>query len=165
MDPFPLRAGAVPAQVVGAAIVDDLARPTVLLAARRTAPPPLAGGWEVPGGKVEAGESEQEALRREIREELGVGIVLGERLAGPLPDGQFDLGRGLRMSVWWATIDAGDPAPLADHDALAWLHAEALHDVGWLAADIPVADAAAALLSPRRPPTHAVPELDEGAGR
>ena len=43
--------------VVGAAIVDDLARPARLLAARRTEPPALAGGWELPGGKVEPGES------------------------------------------------------------------------------------------------------------
>jgi len=44
------------ALVVGAAIVDDLLRPTILLSARRTEPPELAGGWELPGGKVEPGE-------------------------------------------------------------------------------------------------------------
>ena len=45
-----------PRLVVGAAIVDDLDRPTRLLAARRTGPPALAGGWELPGGKVDPGE-------------------------------------------------------------------------------------------------------------
>ncbi len=139
------------AQVVGAAIVDDLSRPTALLAARRTAPPDLAGGWEVPGGKVEPGESEQDALRREIREELGVRIALGERLVAPSSDGCFDLGPGLRMAVWWAVIDEGHPTLLADHDALAWLDAETLYDVGWLPADVPVADAVAARLTPCSP--------------
>lgn len=57
--------------VVGAAILDSLANPTRLLAARRSAPERLAGQWEFPGGKVETGESGPEALRRELREELG----------------------------------------------------------------------------------------------
>ena len=56
------------------AIVDDLDHPTRLLAARRTEPPALAGGWEFPGGKVDPGESPLAALHREIREELGVPV-------------------------------------------------------------------------------------------
>ena len=67
--------------VVGAAIVHD----GRLLAARRSAPADLAGGWELPGGKVEPGESEADALVRECREELGVAVVVGERVPGEWP--------------------------------------------------------------------------------
>ena len=55
-----------PRLVVGAAIVDDLDRPTRLLAARRTGPPDLAGGWELPGGKVDPGEDSVTALQHRI---------------------------------------------------------------------------------------------------
>ena len=53
-------------EVVGAAIVDDLRRPGLLLSARRTEPSALAGGWEFPGGKVDPGEEHAEALRRAV---------------------------------------------------------------------------------------------------
>ena len=74
-------------QVVGGAIVDSLERPTMLLAARRTAPPAFAGLWEFPGGKVEDGESAEDGLRRELGEELGIAVALGPEVPGPLPQG------------------------------------------------------------------------------
>ncbi|MEO6900235.1 MAG: NUDIX domain-containing protein [Mycobacteriaceae bacterium] len=123
---------------MAAAIVDELDRPRRLLAARRTAPESLAGGWEVPGGKVEPGEDPACALHREIAEELGVGVRLGQGIRGPLPEGAFDLGGGVRMRVWLAELVGGEPAPLADHDALRWLDARELYSVSWLAADLPV---------------------------
>jgi len=132
-----------PVAVVGAAILDDLARPTRLFAARRTEPPHFAGGWEVPGGKVDPGETPEQALHREIREELGVSITLGDRLIGPLPDGRFALGEGYAMTAWLAEVSEGIPNPLESHDEVRWLGAHELYAVGWLPADLPVVAAVA----------------------
>jgi len=127
--------------VVAAALVDDLDRPTRLLAARRTAPRALAGGWELPGGKVDAGEEPLQALHRELREELGVTLEVGPSLPGPLPDGTWPLGSQHRMHVWVAAAASGTPAALQDHDELRWLTAADLYEVAWLPADLPVARA------------------------
>ena len=132
--------------VVGAAIVDDLEHPTRLLAARRTEPPALAGGWELPGGKVDAGESPRSAVHREVLEELGVTIRLGPPLPGPLPGATWPLGDRYEMLVWLAEVVDGVPAPIEDHDEVRWLPAAALHDVPWLPADLPIVDALTARL-------------------
>ncbi len=114
--------------VVGGAVFDG----GRLLAARRSAPPELAGRWELPGGKVEPGENEPQALRRELREKLGVDIEPLERLAGEWP-----LKPGLVLRVWTARLVSGTPAPLQDHDRLRWLSAEESDDVDWLDQDRP----------------------------
>ena len=125
-------------EVVAAAIVDDLDQPTRLLAARRTEPPALAGGWEFPGGKVDPGESATEALHREIREELGVAIRTGPSVPAPDGNGGWSLGDRYRMHVWLAVVTDGDPQPIEDHDALQWLDRTDLYAVGWLPADLPI---------------------------
>ena len=134
--------------VVGAAIVDDLERPTTLLAARRTEPPRLAGGWELPGGKVELGEDPVDALHREIREELGVTVRLGTEVVAPDGDG-WSLPPVHRMRVWLAVVTDGDVAPLEDHDELRVLPIEEWRDVAWLPADVPVVLAVAQLARDR----------------
>ena len=133
-------------EVVGAAVVDDLDHPTLLLAARRTEPPALAGGWELPGGKVDEGEGLHEALHRELVEELGVEVRLGELLPGPLPGGRWPLGDRFAMTVWFAVVTSGEPAPIEDHDQLRWLAPHELYDVPWLPADLPIVDAIATRL-------------------
>lgn len=129
----------LPTVVVGAALLDG----GRLLAARRSAPASLAGGWELPGGKVEAGESDEAALVRECREELGVLVTLGARIGADWP-----LAAGLVLRVWTATVAPGQPAPapLEDHDELRWLDPDDWFSVAWLPADLPVVTAVRASL-------------------
>jgi 8-oxo-dGTP diphosphatase len=129
-------------QIVGAAILDSLDSPTMLLAARRSAPEQLAGLWEFPGGKVEPGESCEDGLRREIREELGVAVELGTEVAGPLEQG-WPLNDAAAMRVWNVRIVDGKPRPLEDHDELRWveLRPEVLTALPWIPADLPIVSA------------------------
>ena len=144
-DPTPVRL------VVGAAIVDDLERPARLLSARRTEPSALAGGWELPGGKVDAGESPLSALHREVLEELGVRIRLGVHVPGPLPGATWPLGERYEMLVWLAEVVDGEPAPIEDHDELRWLELDDLRAVGWLPADLPIVETLGTMLrGPKR---------------
>ena len=111
--------------VVGAAIVSD----GRLLVARRRKPP--AGRWELPGGKTEPGESAEEALVREVREELGCTV----EVTGWLP-GEERIDDRLRLRVGAALLVHGRPEP-RDHDELRWLTAATLEDVDWLDPDRP----------------------------
>ncbi len=139
------------ALVVGAAVVDDLGAPRTLLAARRTEPPRLAGGWELPGGKVEPGEEPLQALHRELAEELGVEVEVGGELPGPAGgETGWPLPPGYRMRVWWVRVVRGTPAPIEDHDELRVLGPGEWLDVDWLPADVPIVRALLATLDPAR---------------
>ncbi len=110
--------------VVGAALI----RSGRVLAARRSAPPALAGAWEFPGGKVEARETVADALVRECHEELGVEVrALSE--IGTASDERIVL------QLWSAELLAGEPIALQDHDELRWLDAAGLAEVAWLPID------------------------------
>lgn len=124
--------------IVGAAIVDSAGR---VLGAARAEPPAMAGMWEFPGGKVEPGEAELDALIRECEEELGVGIEVLERLGEDilLPSGAAVL------KVWTARLVRGEPIAL-EHAELRWLSAAELDDVPWLPADAPLVEALRAVL-------------------
>jgi len=116
--------------VVGAAIVRD----GRVLAQRRAAPPELAGRWELPGGRVEPGESEPAALRRECREELGALITVCGRLgADVLLPGSSS---GAVLRVYRAAVVAGSPEPRAvEHAGLRWVAGRELAELDWLNAD------------------------------
>ncbi|MEU8485052.1 MULTISPECIES: (deoxy)nucleoside triphosphate pyrophosphohydrolase [unclassified Streptomyces] len=114
-----------------------------LLAARRSAPPELAGRWELPGGKVEPGEDPRQALVRELREELGIGAELVARVPGEWP-----LKPGYVLRVWTARLLSGRPRPLEDHDELRWLGPDEIWSVDWLDQDVPAVKAVLAAQQP-----------------
>jgi 8-oxo-dGTP diphosphatase len=123
--------------VVGAAVV----RSGTLLAARRTTPAEAAGRWELPGGKVEPGESPETALVREIAEELGCRISVESWLPGEHPIGTTHV---LRAAL--CRLEDGEPRAGSDHDELRWLGPDELDGVDWLEPDRPFLPALRAVL-------------------
>ncbi|TDD27345.1 (deoxy)nucleoside triphosphate pyrophosphohydrolase [Actinomadura sp. KC06] len=118
---------------MGAAIIRD----GRLLSAQRAEPPHMAGGWELPGGKVDPGESDEDALVRECHEELAVKVRLGRRIGD-----DWRLSDRAVLRVWTARIIEGEPRAL-EHLALRWLSQDDLYDVDWLPGDLPVINALA----------------------
>ena len=116
--------------VVGAAIIEG----GRVLACERSAPPEVAGRWEFPGGKVEPGEAETDALARECVEELGVRVAVGARVGR---DVRMAHGRSV-LRVYAARLLHGDEPKALEHAALRWLSAAELDSVDWLPADVPI---------------------------
>jgi 8-oxo-dGTP diphosphatase len=138
---------------VGGALLDSLAEPGRLLVARRTAPPQFAGMWEFPGGKVESGESAEQALERELFEELGVSVRLGAELVAGSGSG-WPLNDRAVMRVWFAEPVDGEPHPLQDHDELRWIdlrNREEVLGLPWIPADFPIVEALLEALQPLGP--------------
>jgi 8-oxo-dGTP diphosphatase len=118
-------------RVVAAVIIRD----GCVLACRRNPDRSAGGLWEFPGGKVEPGESAEDALAREIREELGVDIEIGElihRATTPTNSARVDL------SSYAARLLDAVPTSSADHDSLRWMHPDELRELTWAEPDLPV---------------------------
>ena len=124
--------------IVAAVIITD----GRVLACERSAPPEVAGRWEFPGGKVEAGETDEQALARECVEELGVRVEVGARVG---PDVPLAHGRAV-LRVYAARLLDGDRPQALEHTAMRWLSADELDTVHWLPADKPIVAELPALL-------------------
>lgn len=117
--------------VVAAIICDDLNNKSKIFATARGYGD-FKGGWEFPGGKVEEGETPEEALKREILEELETEIIVGDFLDKV----EYDYPKfHLSMDCFWCEI-AGDDPILKEHEAAKWLSKGELYSVDWLPADI-----------------------------
>lgn len=116
----------MPSQIVvaGALIVGN-----ALLVAQRARPPALAGLWELPGGKVAAGETDESALARELKEELGVDVTVGARIGVDVA-----LNPTTALRAYRVTQTGGELHP-NDHRALRWITVDELDDLDWVPAD------------------------------
>ena len=124
--------------IVAAVIVTD----GRVLACERSAPPEAAGRWEFPGGKVEPGETDAQALARECLEELGVRVAVGARVG---PDVPLAHGRAVLRVFAVKLLDGDEPRAL-EHSAMRWLGETELDSVPWLPADKPIVATLPALL-------------------
>ena len=120
-------------KVVAAVICDNMKEKNKIFATARGYGE-LKGGWEFPGGKIEAGETPQEALKREIMEELDTEIKVGDLIDTI----EYDYPTfHLSMDCFWCEIVKGDLV-LKEHEAAKWLTKEKMGDVEWLPADVTV---------------------------
>lgn len=118
-----------PIEVVGAAILSS----DCVLAAKRGPRQALAGRWEFPGGKVEVGESPEQALIREIREELGCEIEVGEHVTTTTH--RYDFAT-IRLSTYYAGVVTGEPTA-TEHAELRWVQITEMSALNWAPADVP----------------------------
>jgi len=120
-----------PIRVVAAVIQRD----GKILACRRAPHKSLAGLWEFPGGKVEPGETDEVALAREIREELGIEITVGAFIAESVaPAGEAMI----QLHAYWAQTNVAGEVSSTDHDRMEWLSRKDVFDYEWAPADVPL---------------------------
>lgn len=118
--------------VVGAVLVRD----GKILAARRGDAMSLPGMWEFPGGKIEAGETPQEALGRELEEELLCRAEIGEHVE--TTEHEYDFGIVV-LTTYFCTLIDGEPQ-LTEHAEIVWLPPADLNVLEWAPADIPAVE-------------------------
>jgi len=106
-----------------------------VLVAKRFGRPGRSGQWEFPGGKVEPGESPERALEREISEELGIKIRVGEAFVEST--WEYDHAT-IHLSSFFAEIVSGDPRP-HDHEEIRWINTREILLLDLLPADRPIA--------------------------
>lgn len=117
--------------VVAGLIIDHRGQ---LLACRRPEGKHLGGKWEFPGGKVEAGESAESALIRELQEELEITVAIDKALSPVV----HDYGRGpIKLIPFTCTIAKGEPQA-HEHSELRWCPPSQLRGLDWADADLPI---------------------------
>lgn len=115
--------------VVGAVIVEN----GKILCAQRGPLKSLPLKWEFPGGKIEEGESPQEALRREIIEEMQCQIEIGDQIEHTLYEYDFGI---VHLTTFYCKLIEGKPV-LTEHVSIKWLSPGELKSLDWAPADIP----------------------------
>ena len=118
--------------VVGAIIIDN----NKILCAQRGPDKSLPLKWEFPGGKIENGESAQEALKREISEEMNCQIEIGEQVDHTVYEYDFGI---VHLTTFICKLIEGKPE-LTEHVAIKWLPANELSSLDWAPADIPAVE-------------------------
>ncbi len=122
-------------KVVAAVICDSIENKNKIFATARGYGD-FKGGWEFPGGKVETGETPQQALVREIQEELDTKIKVGELIDTI----EYDYPTfHLSMDCFWSEVMEGH-LELKEHEAAKWLTKDTIDEVDWLPADITLVD-------------------------
>ena len=115
--------------VVGAIITDN----GKILCAQRGFEKALPGLWEFPGGKIEATETPQQALQREIKEEMHIEIEIGEQVEHTVYEYDFGI---VHLTTFYCRLVKGAPV-LTEHIAIQWLKPSQLEQLEWAPADIP----------------------------
>jgi 8-oxo-dGTP diphosphatase len=115
--------------VVGAVIFKD----NKILCAQRGTEQSLPLLWEFPGGKIEKGEKPEEALKREIQEEMHCSIEIGEKIEHTVHEYDFGI---VHLTTYHCKLIEAEPV-LTEHSAIKWLSPDELHTLEWAPADIP----------------------------
>lgn len=116
-----------------------------VLAARRAPHKHMGGYWEFPGGKIEPGETPKQSLARELSEEMGITVQVGEHFY----TNQHDYGeKQIMLSAYFCKWSEGD-LMLNDHDAIKWCASDELLSLDWAPADIPIVHALVAAMDHR----------------
>ena len=122
-------------QVVAAVICDSMEHKTKIFATARGYDE-FKGGWEFPGGKIEPGETPQQAVVREIKEELDATVKVGNLITTI----EYDYSTfHLSMDCFWCEIESGE-IKLLEAEAAKWLRKDELDSVEWLPADVRVVE-------------------------